>query len=261
MKTTLVFDYDGSLASIGSDEVLESTFGILPIRVHKGLDTTRHIMKKLIKPTKSLLEHPLLDNVAIMNDGFSLSDRAEELQLDTLVFDTISACGFQERNQIKHKRGIDQMDQRAWGYYGDAINSFIYNICSLPIKTIFNVHIDRDREVGDTIIEVPAIKGSSKNEIQKWFDVILFTHIRTDQKTKETSFHWITKPEEGRYAKDRLGLLPPIMPQDFNHIFTLYDGAGIKHPNILVCGESGTGKSRALVTINSDNNQQLRKVS
>ena len=160
-------------------------------------------------------------------------------------------------NHFKHKRGIDQMDQRAWGYYGDNMNSFIYNICSLPIKTIFNVHIDRDREVGGEVLEVPALKGSSKHEIQKWFDVILFTHVRTDHKTKETSFQWITKPEEGRYAKDRLGLLPPIMPQDFNHIFTMYEGAGIKHPNILVCGESGTGKSRALVTINSENKQQL----
>lgn len=261
MKTQLVFDYDGSLASIGSDEVLESTFGILPIRIHKGLETTRYIMKKLVRPEKSLLEHPLLDNVALMNDGFILSERAEKLKLDTLVFDTISACGFQERTQIKHKRGIEQMDQRAWGYYGDAINSFIYNICSLPIKTIFNVHIDRAREVGGEVLEVPALKGSSKTEIQKWFDVILFTHIRTDQKTKETTFHWITKPEEGRYAKDRLGLLPPVMPQDFNHIFTLYEEAGIKNPNILVCGESGTGKSRSLISINPQYNPHLRKVS
>ena len=35
--TTLIFDYDGSLASIGSEEVLLRTFGIMPIRIQKGL--------------------------------------------------------------------------------------------------------------------------------------------------------------------------------------------------------------------------------
>jgi hypothetical protein len=260
MKTTLVFDYDGSLASIGGKEKLQQTFGISPIRIHKGLAQTKEIIKNLIQPVQRTTNHPL-HNGSIVEDGFELSDKAKELELEFLIFDTASALGFQERNQLKLKRKIDTMDQRSWGLYGDSINSFIYNVCSLPIKTVFNFHIDRDKDVGGEIIDVPAIKGSSKNEIQKWFDVILFTRVTTDPKTKETQFFFQTKPEEGRFCKDRLGILPAIIPQDFSLIFEEYAKHGIEHPNILVLGESGTGKSRALASINKNNQLNLRKVS
>ena len=260
MKTTLVFDYDGSLASIGGEEILKSIFGILPIRIHKGLEQTKSVIKKLIRPLAKSINHPLIESNSIIEDGFELSQGAIDLDLDCLVFDTISALGFQERMQIKQKRRIDILDQRGWGEYGDAMNSFIYNICSLPISTIFNVHIDRDKDINSEVIEVPALKGSAKNEILKWFDVILFTRINTDAKTKQTEFFWQTKPEEGRYAKDRLGILPAIIPQDFQIIFEEYSKAGIKHPNILVLGDSGTGKTRGLISITSQSNE-LRQAS
>jgi hypothetical protein len=38
------------------------------------------------------------------------------------------------------------------------------------------------------------------------------------------------------------------MPQDFSIILSRYKDKGISHPKILVIGESGTGKTRALLT-------------
>ncbi|MFZ0453504.1 MAG: AAA family ATPase [Ignavibacteriaceae bacterium] len=248
--TTLIFDYDGSLASIGSEEVLLRTFGIMPIRIQKGLEQTKLIMKKLIKPVRRKLDHPLLENSQVIEEGFELSNKAEQLNLSCIAFDTASALGLQERNQIKIARHIDSLDLRSWNYYGDNLNSFIYNICSLPVKTIFNAHSDREKDVGDRVIEYPALKGGSKSEIQKWFDCIFYTKVLQDSKTDEYSYCWLTKPEDGRFAKDRLGILPAIIPQDFNLVFSKYEESGIYHPNILVIGESGTGKSKALATIN-----------
>ena len=46
--------------------------------------------------------------------------------------------------------------------------------------------------------------------VQKWFDIILYTKVSQDPKTGEASFYWLTKPEEGRYAKDRLGILQVV---------------------------------------------------
>ena len=253
---TLVFDYDNSLASIGNDQVLIHHFGIAPIKIYKGLEQTKSLIKKLIKPVKTKLDHPLLDNEQVFTEGFELSDRSKELKLGCIVFDTASALGFQERNQIKVNRHIETLDQRGWGYYGDNLNSFIYNICSLPIKAIFNVHSDREQNSYGEVMELPALKGSCKNEVQKWFDIILFTKIVQDQKTKELKFCWITKPEDGRFAKDRLGILPAIIPQDFNYIFSKYETAGIPFPKVLVIGESGTGKSKALSTINHSSNKR-----
>ena len=66
----------------------------------------------------------------------------------------------------------------------------------------------------------------------------LYTKVLQDSKTDEYSYCWLTKPEDGRFAKDRLGILPAIIPQDFNLVFSKYEEAGIYHPNILVIGES-----------------------
>lgn len=252
MIPTLVFDYDGSLASIGSEELQTKLFGFPTIRIFKGLEQTKMIVRQLLKSNKSAIKHPLFENAVIENDGFELSNKAKEMQLGCLVFDTISALGLQERNNLKLSRKLDTLDQRSWGVYGDAINSFIYNLCSLPIKTIFNAHIDRERDVVGETIEFPALKGSSKTEILKWFDVVLFTRVSKDSQTNETIFQWQTKPQEGRIAKDRLNILPEIMNQDFSFVFSKYEKAGIYYPNILVLGDSGTGKSRALASINSN---------
>ena len=257
---TLIFDYDGSLASIGNDDTLKRLFGIMPIRVHRGLDQTKSIIKKLIRPVKRKLEHPLLDDNQMLEEGFELSDKAEDMNLGCIVFDTASAMGFQERNQIKTVRHLDILDQRGWGTYGDNLNSFIYNICSLPVKTVFNVHSDRDRDVGGEVIELPALKGSCKNEVQKWFDIILYTKVINDPESDQRKYLWLTKPEEGRFAKDRLNILPPVIPQDYNYVFSQYDEAGIPNPNILVIGESGTGKSKALSTIHLYSKNRSRQL-
>lgn len=251
MIPTLVFDYDGSLASIGGDELLKKLFRFPPIRIYKGLEQTKLIIRQLLKANKSSIKHPLFENATIENEGLELSAKAKEMELGCLVFDTITALGLQERNSLKVVRKLDTLDQRSWGVYGDAINSFIYNICSLPIKTIFNAHIDRERDVEGETIELPALKGSSKTEILRWFDVVLFTRVTKDPQTNETIFKWQTKPQEGRIAKDRLNVLPELIPQDFSMVFSKYEKAGIMNPKILVLGDSGTGKSRALASINS----------
>lgn len=252
MIPTLVFDYDGSLASVGGEELQQKSFGFPPIRIYKGLEQTRMIIRQLIKPVKSTMTHPLFENASIENEGFELSLKSKEMNLNCIAFDTVTALGLQERSQLKHSKKLDTLDQRSWGVYGDALNSFIYNMCSLPIKMIFNAHIDRDKDVEGETIEFPALKGSSKTEVLKWFDIVLFTRVSRDPKTDEILFQWLTKPQEGRFAKDRLNVLPEIMPQNFSIVFAKYKEVGIHHPNILVLGDSGTGKSRALASINQN---------
>ena len=252
MIPTLLFDFDNSLASIGSPEQQQKLFVFPPIRIFKGLEQTRMIIKQLIRPVRSAMTHPLFENAAIENEGFDLSVKSKEMNLQCIVFDTITALGLQERNQLKNSKKLDTLDQRSWGIYGDAINSFIYNMCSLPLKMIFNAHIDRERDVEGETIELPALKGGSKTEVLKWFDVVLFTRVSRDPKTDETIFQWQTKPQEGRFAKDRLNVLPETMPQDFSIVFAKYEEAGIYNPKVLVLGDSGTGKTRALASINSN---------
>ena len=148
-------------------------------------------MKKLIKPVKRKLEHPLLENSQVIEEGFELSDKAKELNLSCIAFDTASALGFQERNQIKIARHLDVLDLRGWSDYGDSLNMFIYNICSLPVKTIFNVHSDRDQDVGGEVIEYPALKGSRRMKCKNgstWFSTLKSYKIQKPMSTHSAGY-------------------------------------------------------------------------
>ncbi|MDP4194833.1 MAG: AAA family ATPase [Bacteroidota bacterium] len=251
MRTTLIFDYDKSLAAIGDDKKLTELFGLPPVRISNGLDETIDYIKKLVKKVKTKTTHPIFDNM-VETEAYELNPKAKELNLNTIIFDTISAMGLQERQVMKSKKKQDTLDLRGWGLYGDAVNSFIFKMCSMPYTIIMTSHIDHDKDGEGQMLDYPALKGSAKNEIQKWFDVILYTRINKD-KDKITTYLWQTKPDERRLAKDRLGVLPEFMEQDFNLLLGKYAERGIHNPKILILGESGTGKTRSFETINKIN--------
>ena len=249
MIKTVIFDYDRSLASIGSDETVTELFGLPAIPIFNGLSETRRILRKLVAPSKRTFRNPLFGGEEVIQEGFDLSPRAKELGIECIVFDSITCLGLQEREAIVQKRKLSQLDQKGWGEYGRNLTKFIYNMATLPCKLIMMAHVDRERDADGESIEIPALKGSAKNEVQRWFDIILYAHTYPDKK-QGTVFSWQTKPTEGRFAKDRLNVLPDVMEQDFSEIFRSYEEAGIKYPKILVIGESGSGKSYSLVSIN-----------
>ena len=150
------------------------------------------------------------------------------------------------------------MDKQEWQIYGDRLGRTVKLLRKLPITVVCTAHRDweKDDQAG-YIIEVPGLKGANKVEAARHFDVVLYSHVTMKQDKasagifQTAEYMWQTKPDERRpFAKDRLNLLPAIVPQDLGNIIRLYREHGIQ-PKILIIGDSGTGKTWCFRTINT----------
>ena len=96
---------------------------------------------------------------------------------------------------------------------------------------------------------LPYIDGSTKEDIAKWFDFVLYTHTNTSLKG-ESEYTWITsRTEKYDHAKDRTGMLDKEIPQDYTLIRNAATAAGFAGCKILVIGTPGSGKTYALRTL------------
>ncbi len=123
---------------------------------------------------------------------------------------------------------------------------------------IVNSHISYDKNDLGQFLFYPQLKGSTKDFIGEYFDCILFTRIKNSN--GKIQYLWQTKPDSQRFAKDRLDVLEEFIPQNLGAVINRYRQQGIE-PKILVVGESGTGKTRAIRSLSprksvqvSDNN-------
>lgn len=253
---TLILDADNSLSSIGSAAEIEKHFGVPPVKLTSGFVSrvkgkigVLDVMRKLFVGRTIVEKHPLFGDFEQL--VLEPTPMAQELKLGCLVLDTFSHCVKQEMRELtRTEQGVlRQMEMQDWGKLGRDGEDLITKCNLLPIPVIFNSHIstDKDSNTGKFMF-FPQIQGSMKENIQQYFDIILFTVIRPT-KTGGRQYNWLTAPTDSRFAKDRKGVLEAEMPQDFSIIFDKYKTLGILNPKILVIGESGTGKSKALSTI------------
>ena len=118
-----------------------------------------------------------------------------------------------------------------------------------------NSHISYDKNDLGQQLFYPQLKGSTKDWIVGYFDCIFFTRIKNSN--NQVQYLWQTKSDTQRYAKDRLDVLEQFIPQDFGFVINLYKRNGIEHPKILVIGESGTGKTRAIRSLGNNTNYRV----
>ena len=95
---------------------------------------------------------------------------------------------------------------------------------------------------------VPYIDGSSKEDISKWFDFVFYTKTVISNDNRE--YRWVTaRSEKYDHAKDRTGLLPPEMSQDYRKVIAAAQEKGFEGAKILVIGSPGSGKTYSLQTL------------
>jgi len=242
----LVFDVDRSLASIGGPQAAEKIFGCPPVPISGGLAEIKDVLRRLFRKQQVRHKHPLLGTEHI-EERLELRDEAKKLGLHTIVIDTLSIAAEQERVRIMQERKLRTMDLQAWGQLTDTVMRFVQLLALLPITVICNVHVDRSKDELGALLDVPAIKGSSKYDMGRCFDLILYTVVERTREGRQWS--WQTQPDPRRLlAKDRLGVLDERIPQDFSLALKPYRERGI-HPKVLVVGDSGHGKTYALKTL------------
>jgi hypothetical protein len=241
----LIFDVDHSLASIGGISATKELCSLKPIQITGGLSEVRDVISKLFRKQHTDYQHPLLAD-KIEHTCYKLSKTAEEYNLEGIVIDTISHLFLQDMRLLESKNKAERLDLQDWGKLERTYNQFISTLIQLPVWVVVNSHISYDKNDLGQFLFKPQLKGATRDFIGEYFDCILYTRIRNTN--NKTYYAWQTRPDTQRYAKDRLDVLEQVMPQDFSILLSRYKEKGIANPKVLVIGESGTGKTRALLT-------------
>jgi len=243
----LIFDVDHSLSAIGGPKIAEKIASISPITINNGLNEIKGVISKLFTKEEIDYNHPLLDE-SIKQTVYKPSKTAQDYSLEGIVIDTISHLFRTDMRILESKNKSERLELLDWGKLERMYSQFISTLTSLPVWVIVNSHITYDKNDLGQFLFNPQLKGSTKDFIGEYFDCILFTKVSSSN--NKAQYLWQTKPDSQRFAKDRLDLLEPMIPQNYWNIISKYREKGIQYPKILVIGESGTGKTRSLSSVN-----------
>lgn len=251
----MIFDADRSLATLGSPRDIISlsgfpevpvSLGLTQIAANLGIDVGQGVkpptlFQKEIVKTK----HPLFPNTEVPSINYNPSDLAKKEGITGVIIDTISHVFGQDMRILEAARNSKQLEMQDWGKLERMYLSFLEGIKHMPCWVIVNCHAnyDKDQSTG-SFYYAPMLKGVSRDRIREFFDVVVYTKTSSDKK----SYSWQTFADTSRMAKDRISVLEPAMQQDFKTIIERYRAKGYQ-PKILVIGESGTGKTKALATL------------
>lgn len=239
-------DIDRSLASIGGLKGAEEISGFPPVTITNGITQINQIIDGLFTPKIVHQKHDLL-KITYEETIWEPSPQALELGFTGIVVDSISHSFRQDMRILEKKRDAKQLEMQDWGWLERNYNLLLAKLKALPCWIILTCHteFDKDQATGAMIWQ-PLVKGSTKNSIVEYFDVVLYSIVSPDKK----SYRWQTMADPYRYAKDRIGVLPTHMEQDYNSVLTAYREAGYLYPKIFNAGPSGTGKTKAIKSIN-----------
>lgn len=253
----LLFDADKS-TSVIEDQINEN-YQIRPVRVDfegnevddegnsvtvHGMDFhVRHYLNLLF--TKKLVRYK--DPVFGYEDEqtiIAVNKRAKQLGLDTIVIDSISGLGEAIRLSLISDSRFSTMTKDLWGKYAVRISKVTAMVRDLPVNVVLTCHTDYAEDDIGLPIHFPAIKGSQKTDMLRWFDVIVYTSV-----LEGGQIQWQVQRSESRpFIRSRKPIPEwegkEFVDPDFEPVFNAYGTV-----KALIIGDSGTGKTTSLLTI------------
>jgi hypothetical protein len=170
---------------------------------------------------------------------------AKDQNITGIVIDTISHIFGQDLRILELKNQGKQLQQQDWGTLERLYLTFFEALKHLPCWVIVNCHTTYDKSDSGAFYYYPLLKGKAKDRIREFFDAVLYTKTSSDKK----NYSWQSFADNARMAKDRINVLEPTLPQDLRYVIDRYRSKGYE-AKVLIIGESGTGKTKALSTIN-----------
>ena len=248
MKTLLV-DLENGYKSIGSKETIEEKFG-LPLLNFNDFTSFRNFIGQLWS-RKKVEREVKVGGISVLQSSYEITAK-EGVEIDCMVIDTASEMAKKYARELKGKAESLQLKQ--WGKLKDTLDNFFSFTNAIPSNLIVNCHCKMQEDNENGIMRVmPYIEGSTKVDVGKWFDFVLYTKVR---KAKDGSreYVWVTARDEHYcHAKDRTQELPAEIPQDYSIIFDAVKKKGWDTAKVLVIGEPGSGKTLSLRTLTKVN--------
>tara|TARA_R100001594_G_scaffold51443_1_gene84838 strand:+ start:1920 stop:2675 length:756 start_codon:yes stop_codon:yes gene_type:complete len=244
MKTLLV-DLENGYKSIGSKEVIQEKFG-LPVLNFNEFSSFRDFIGQ-IWTRKKIEKEVKVGGISVKQSGYQVIAK-DGAEIDCMVIDTASEMAKKYARELKGKQ--EQMQLKQWGKLKEQLDSFFAFTNAIPSNLIVNCHSKMQEDNENGIMRVmPYIEGSTKVDVGKWFDFVLYTKVHK-AKDGTRQYVWVTARDEHYcHAKDRTQELPAEIPQDYSIIFDAVKNKGWDTAKVLVIGEPGSGKTLSLKTL------------
>ena len=248
MKTLLI-DLENGYKTIGSKETIKDKFG-LPLLNFNDFTSFRNFIGQLWS-RKKVEKEVKVGEVSVVQSSYEIIAK-EGVDVDCMVIDTASEMSKKYARELKGK--AEQLQLKQWGKLKDTLDNFFSFTNAIPANLIVNCHCKMQEDNENGVMRVmPYIEGSTKVDVGKWFDFVLYTKVR---KAKDGSreYVWVTARDEHYcHAKDRTQELPAEIPQDYAIIFDAVNKKGWDTAKVLVIGEPGSGKTLSLRTLTKIN--------
>ena len=167
----LLFDLENGSKTLGSRETIQKSFG-LPILAPRAFEDFGAVLGQLY--TSDGTEHTVkVGNVEIQEFRNERMLRDSAVPVDAVVIDTFSELSKKyQRNLTRDDGGT--MKISSWGKLKNKLDNLLEYLTTLPGIVICNCHSKiQTMDTGGNKI-LPYIDGSTKEDISKWFDFVLY---------------------------------------------------------------------------------------
>lgn len=240
----LFLDVDKSTATIGGSKGVEQLSGFPPIVVTQGSQQIQKIIDAMFTFTEVKVKHPVLSDEIVSID-VQPKPLMKEHGIQGLVIDSLSHAFNQDKRILEKRNKTGALEMQDWGTLERWWNKLSECIKHMPIWIIGTCHLKYDKDENSGIFYyAPQLAGATRDNLTQYFDSVYYTKTSKDGKKLYT---WQTYADASKFEKDRTDIAP-IINQDFTIPFQRYKAIGVP-PHIIIIGESGTGKTKSLLTI------------
>jgi len=239
-----MFDTEHGSQTLGGEAEIQEMFNC-PVLKPAQFDDFRNIITSMYTTQRMEVEKKISDDLVI-KEVQEQTILKNGINIDVLIIDSFSELAKKYQRSLVDKSGV--MKLNSWGKLKNTLDTLLEFITKVPGVLIVTCHSKTDTlEDGRTKIK-PYIDGSTKEDISKWFDFVLYTYTKKSGNSED--YMWRTKHSSiCEHAKDRTDLLPSDMKQDFQPVIAAAREKEFSNVRILVVGSPGTGKTKSLATL------------